>query len=196
MFFARAILRSVGMKSQATNKRSMSDAAVAAKTGKTWPQWFAVLDKAGAEAMPHRDIARMLHERHGVPGWWSQMVTVEYERARGKRAVYQTTEGYAASVSRTLAASASALYRAWVDEDTRKRWLGPARLTITTATPRKSVHIRCGDGTRVDVGFYPRGRGKCQVAVGHRKLTKATDVAKMKKYWSAALERLQKITGG
>lgn len=184
------------MKTRGTSKRSTSDAAVAAKTGKSWSQWFAVLDKAGAEAMPHRDIARMLHERHGVPGWWSQMVTVEYERARGKRAVHQTTEGYAASVSRTFAASASTLFNAWVDAETRKRWLGPARLTITTATPRKSLHIRCEDGTRVDVGFYPRGRSKCQVAVGHRKLRRAKDVAAMKKYWGAALDRLQIITGG
>lgn len=181
------------MKTRGTSKPGMSDAAVAAKTGKTWPQWFALLDKAGAKALPHRDIARMLHEKHGVPGWWSQMVTVEYERARGKRAVYQTTEGYAASVSRTFAASASALFTAWVDAATRRRWLGAARLTITTATPRKSLHIRCDDGTRVDVGFYPRGRNKCQVAVGHRKLARATDVAKMKKYWGAALDRLRKI---
>ena len=179
----------------AKQQRSMSDAAVVAKTGKTWPQWFAMLDKAGAKIMPHRAIARLLHVAHGVPSWWSQMVTVEYERARGLRAVHQTPEGYVAGVSRTFSASAGTLFRAWVDPGTRRRWLGLARLTITTATANQSVRIRCADGTRVDVGFYPRGRSKCQMALGHRKLRRAKDVAAMKKYWGAAFDRLQKFLG-
>ena len=37
-------------------KRSteIGDAAVKAKTGKTWPQWFSVLEKAGARRMTAR----------------------------------------------------------------------------------------------------------------------------------------------
>ena len=63
----------------------MSDAAVKAKTGKDWAGWFGALDKAGAANLNHPQIARLLHEKHGVAGWWSQMVTVEYELARGLR---------------------------------------------------------------------------------------------------------------
>jgi hypothetical protein len=174
-----------------TKKRSMSDAAVAAKTGKTWPQWFAALDKAGARKMEHRAIATLLYEKHKVPGWWAQMVTVEYERARGMRDVHQTTQGYVANVSRTFDAPVAQLFRAWTDAAARRRWLGNARLTITSATPGKYVHIKCGDGTRVDVGFNSRGKTRCQMAVQHSKLGKARDVAAMKKYWGAALDRLK-----
>jgi len=172
-------------------KRSMSDAAVAAKTGKTWVQWFSLLDQAGAQKLPHREIAALLSKKHRVPPWWSQMVTVEYERARGKRAVYQTAQGYVASVSRTFDAPVEKLFRAWSSAATRRRWLGLARLTITSATPGKYIHIRCGDGTRVDVGFLPRGKARCQMAVQHSKLPNARAVASMKKYWGAALERLK-----
>jgi hypothetical protein len=174
-------------------KRSISDAVVAAKTGKTWPQWFAVLDRAGARTLPHPAIARLLHEKHGVPGWWSQMVTVEYERARGLRAIHQQAGGYTASVSRTFAAATGTLFRAWTDAPRRRRWLGAARLTVTSATPGKYVHVRCDDGTRVDVGFYPKGKVRCQMAVAHCKLPRARDVVRMKKYWGAALDRLQKV---
>jgi hypothetical protein len=58
----------------------IGDEAVRAKTGKTWGQWIATLDKAGARTMEHAEIASLLHEKFGVPGWWTQMVTVGYER--------------------------------------------------------------------------------------------------------------------
>jgi hypothetical protein len=174
-------------------KRGTSAAAVVARTGKTWPQWFALLDHAGAHKLAHRDIAVLLREKHGLPGWWAQMVTVEYERARGLRVVHQQGSTFTASVSRTLDAPAGKLFRAWTDNATRRRWLGPARLVITSATPGKYVHIKCGDGTRVDVGFSPRSKTRCQLAVSHSKLVKARDVVAMKKYWSAALDRLRKL---
>ena len=63
----------------------ISSEAVHAKTGKTWPEWFAVLDKAGASGWPHKDIATHLHDKCGCPDWWSQMVTVGYEQARGRK---------------------------------------------------------------------------------------------------------------
>lgn len=178
---------------QTKTKPSMSDSTVSAKTGRTWGQWFAVLDEAGAQQLPHRDIAALLNRKHKVPGWWAQMVTVEYERARGKRAIHQTAQGYVASVSRTFDAPVSKLFRAWTDTATRRRWLGLAKLTITSATPGKYVHIRCGDGTRVDVGFYPKGKARCQMAVQHSKLAQAKAVVAMKKYWGTTLDRLKRV---
>src|SRR5262249_32096312 len=99
---------------------NMSDAAVKAKTGKDWAGWFGALDRAGAAQVAHRDIAELLNDRHGVPGWWSQMVTVEYERARGRRARHQTTGGYQVAVSKTVATSLDDLY-AWTASPARRR---------------------------------------------------------------------------
>ena len=64
---------------------SMSDDAVKARTGKTWTEWFAILDAAGAGKMTHPQIATYLSTEQAVPDWWSQMVTVTYEKARGLR---------------------------------------------------------------------------------------------------------------
>jgi hypothetical protein len=55
----------------ATPSPRLSDAAVEAKTGKTWQEWFAVLDAAGARAMDHHSIAAYLYKQLGVPGWWA-----------------------------------------------------------------------------------------------------------------------------
>jgi hypothetical protein len=69
---------------EASHVPRLSDAAVQAKTGKTWQEWFAVLDAAGARAMDHQSIAAYSYQQLRLPGWWAQMVTVAYEQARGR----------------------------------------------------------------------------------------------------------------
>ena len=50
----------------------MSDAAVMAKTGKTWDQWFALLDKAGAARLGHREIVKLAANIGEAGPWWRQ----------------------------------------------------------------------------------------------------------------------------
>src|SRR5438132_339601 len=101
---------------------SMSDAAVKAKTGKDWPGWFSALDKAGAAKLNHRSITDILSTKYGIPGWWCQMVTVEYERARGLRVRHETTSGFSVAVSKTFATSVSGLYEATANSAKREKW--------------------------------------------------------------------------
>ena len=57
------------MKKPREQKRS-SDEAVKAKSGKTWAEWFKILDKAGAKKWQHKEIARFLYEKKRVSPWW------------------------------------------------------------------------------------------------------------------------------
>lgn len=161
----------------------MRDAAVEAKTGRTWPQWVALLDAAGAAAMPHRDIARALHAQHHLSTWWAQTVTVGYERLRGRRQKNQRTSGFAVTKSRTFAVPVAHLSRAFTPRN-RRQWLGdePQR-------PRKSVagvvaRWTCGDGTRVEAHFWSKGPGKAQVQLQHGGLATAADVERLRARWT------------
>src|SRR5919199_6695774 len=80
----------------------ISSEAVRAKTGKGWAEWFAVLDKAGAAKWPHKQIASFLHEQE-CGDWWSQMVAVGYEQARGLRGKHQAGGGFPARARKTVA---------------------------------------------------------------------------------------------
>jgi uncharacterized protein YndB with AHSA1/START domain len=173
-----------------TSKPSISDASVEAKTGKQWSEWFALLDKAGARRMAHKDIAIWLHDKQGVPDWWSQMVTVEYEKARGMRALHQKTDGFAIGASKTIHAPVATLYNAFADARTRRKWLPGAQLRITTATENKSLRIAWANGTRVSVSFYPKGGAKAQVTIQHEKLSDGDAATAAKTYWAEALGRL------
>ncbi len=63
----------------------VSDDVVKKATGKTWDEWFMLLNKAGVKQMDHSEIAHFLSTRYISNGWWAQMVTVEYERMLAKR---------------------------------------------------------------------------------------------------------------
>lgn len=168
----------------------ISDDAVSAKTGKTWQEWIDTLDKAGGRSMTHQEIAALLSEKFGVPPWWTQMVTVGYEQAVGKRVAMQKADGFAASASKTLPVSAAAVFRAFNDTRARSAWL-PDEFTIRKASPPKSLRITWKDGrSHVDVNIYARGAGKAQVSLQHTKLTSARAADQMKKYWRGALARL------
>src|SRR4029453_10412841 len=96
----------------------LSDAAVKAKTGKGWKEWFAILDKAGARKMTHKEIVHVL-DSEDVGPWWRQMVTVTYEQQRGLRDLHQKPEGYQVSISRTVKVPLSTLFKAFANEKSR-----------------------------------------------------------------------------
>jgi hypothetical protein len=169
----------------------IGDETVRAKTGKAWGEWLATLDAAGARTMEHGEIAALLHEKFGVPGWWTQMVTVGYEQLIGKRVPRQKADGFAASASKTLNVSATTAFKAFNDPRKRASWLTD-ELTIRKATAPKSLRITCADGkTHLDVDIYAKGGNKAQVTLQHTKLATAREAARMKKYWGDALKRLE-----
>lgn len=173
----------------------VGDDAVRAKTGKGWKDWFALLDKAGARRREHKDVALYLYETHKVDGWWSQMITVGYEQARGRREKHQRADGhYDISVSRTLEVPVSKVFTAWQNETVRSKWLKENGLTIRKATPNKTMRITWVDDiTSLEVYFYSKGQVKSQLVVQHSKLPDAKAAEKMKTYWSKSLDRLKEF---
>jgi hypothetical protein len=170
----------------------ISSDAVRAKTGKDWSEWLAALDAENAQTLKHKQIAALLSTKYAVRPWWSQMVTVGYEQARGLRAVHQKTDGYSASASKTFRTPLPDLYRAFTDEALRAKWLGRKQYTITKTTLNKSVRMAWGKAgaTRVGINLYAKGKTKSQIALEHEKLGSADEVAQMKKYWQGAFEKL------
>ena len=179
------------MKRQPEKIAGISDAAVKKATGKPWTDWLAWLDKAGAKKMPHSEIALLLHRKHKLTGWWSQMLTVGYEQARGLRVKHQKTDGFEISVSKTIAVPVDRAFAAWKDAALREKWLPRTPLTVRKATPHKSIRITWGDGTNLSVNFWPKGSLKCQVVPQHAKLAEAEDAERMKLYWGEKLEALR-----
>jgi hypothetical protein len=167
-------------------------------TGRGWQAWFELLDGWQAASRTHTEIARWLREEHGVDGWYSQSITVGYERARGLRAPGQRPDGFAVSASRTIAVPVERLFDAFVDDALRERWLPGVDLSLRTATSPRTARYDWEDGsTRVIVSFEASGEAKSRVGLSHERLPDADSAEAMKAWWRERLSGLKsQLEGG
>ncbi len=194
-------------------KRSMGDEAVRAKTGKGWDEWFKVLDELGIEKS-HQERARFLAAEHGLSGWWSQSVTVEYERARGLREINQKCSGdFEVSVSRAIAVPVAKAFAAFAEAGQMDRWFsskteqdfrvggryrnadgdsGEFRVIVPNGRIRFTWEQKQHEpGSVVEVRFYEKGASKCQVVLQHSKLANQKEVEDLREGWSWAMDSLR-----
>jgi hypothetical protein len=171
-----------------------SDAVMKAKTGCTWERWVGALDYAKAYEWSHGEIARYVAEKYQISGWWSQTVTVGYERIKGLRAIGQRMDGsFEASKSKTFAVPVSRLYRAFRDRRTRARWLPNVDLTVRSATKGKYLGITWPDRTSVAVWFEGKGTGKSVVSLAHQRLPDKAAATRAKAYWGERFGELKTV---
>ena len=170
----------------------VSEASIRKGTGKGWDEWFRVLDAWGGTEHTHTEIARYVSSELGLDGWWSQSVTVGYERARGMRAVNQRPGWFEVSVSKTLDLSPMEAWRAFVEPKRRASWLdlGLRMRTGTKTIGRGARFDVPSEGTRVNVAFVPKGDDRCVVTVTHVKLDGPDAVAAHRVAWRERLARL------
>ncbi|MGD9904838.1 MAG: hypothetical protein AB7U83_15345 [Vicinamibacterales bacterium] len=185
---------------------AVSEARVRERTGHGLDHWFAVLDRFGAVAQGHTKAARHLREVHGVDGWYSQGITVSYERARGLRAVNQRVGGdFEVSASKVVAAPPGAVVDALGRPRRRAAWSAEvdpalvAALAAAFAPPSKGFVIR-PDGlarfrhkwgaTTVQWYVEPRAGGKSTITVANARLADAAMVDTRRRQWRAALTAL------
>jgi hypothetical protein len=172
----------------------MSDEAIKAKTGCPWERWVYALDKKNASTWSHRAIADYVKKTYKVPDWWTQTVTVGYERIKGMRAIGQRMNGsFEANKSRTFAAPVSRVYRAFHNPKLRAQWLPDVDLTVRTARRDKSLRITWPDGSSVEALFYGKGAGKSQLAITHCKLKAQAASTEMKAFWADRLVALGNV---
>jgi uncharacterized protein YndB with AHSA1/START domain len=188
-------LAAVPVADAAGARRPYSDEVIQANTGRTWDEWFALLDAWGAAERPHPEIASFIVAEHGVGGWWAQGVTVAYEQARGLRAPGQRRGGdFEVNASKTVAVPVERLFEAFTDEGLRERWLPGAKLEVRTAQPGKSIRANWDDGsTRLAIYFTDRGDAKSQVALVHQRVPDAETAATLKAFWRARVAALKQV---
>jgi hypothetical protein len=169
----------------------MSDPSIRRGTGRSWDEWFRMLDAWDATTKGHPAIARHVNKAYGIDGWWAQSVTVGYERARGLRQVHEVPGGFQVSVTRTIAATADDVWRDFVEPSRRDRWLetGALRVRAGTGTPGKSARFDDQDGRIVHI--YLTGKGpRCSVAVTTEHLADRDDVEAHRALWKTRLGQL------
>jgi hypothetical protein len=170
------------------------DDAMVTRTGRTHAEWFRILDEWGAREHNHTEIARWLNSTHNVPGWWTQSVTVAYERARGMRGRHERPAGFEVSITRTLDAAPADVLAAFTDESMRERWLAGSGMRQRRTTAASSVRFDWPEpASRVVVFANPKGTDRTALTVVHEKLPDAEAAATQKAAWRERLGALRAI---
>lgn len=194
----------------------ISDDAVRKATGKRWDEWFALLDSEGAEALPHKQIVRMLHDKgHIASGWWRQTVTVGYERARGKRVLGETeAAGFEIGVQKTLPLSPEQAWDLITGPAGLALWLG----SVPSLCWEKRASYATQEGTRGEIRSFAPGKlvrltwqpphfalpsvlqiylipsgNKTSVRFHQEKLADAATREEMRTHWRSVLEKLAEL---
>lgn len=193
-------------------KGEVSDESARKKTGHGLDHWFAVLDAFGAATKGHTAAASHLYEKHGVPGWHAQGITVAYERARGLREMHQSCAGdFQVSVSKTVPATVAEVVDALKSADRRAAWLQGADSGLVQALdaafngakPRE-VKTKGSDyawfrfpweTSKVEIRITGKPKG-ASVAMDSTELAGAEQVEERRAQCRVALEGLKRHLGG
>jgi hypothetical protein len=200
-FGAAAILTEPPLPEEAANgsktlpprvtEPGMSDAAIKRSTGKSWDEWFALLDAWGSASRNHTEIARHVYETYGIDGWWAQGVTVGYERARGRRTLHERPDGFSMNASKTFQVPLERLFSALFEEDDRRHWLDGIELRLRTSQPNRSARFDVLPADkRLAVNFLARGDAKAAVQFQMERLSQAEDVTTWKAIWKTQFDNL------
>jgi uncharacterized protein YndB with AHSA1/START domain len=172
----------------------VSDAALDRATGKPLAEWLDILDAWGGTEHKHPEIARWLSTEQHVPPWWTQTVTVAYERARGMRAMHERPDGYSVSVSRTIRVTPERLTDAFTKAELRQRWLPDAPIRVRTSTRGRSARFEWDEPpSRVSFTVFPKDGGKTQLGLGHERLPDAATGERLKRMWRERLDALRDL---
>jgi hypothetical protein len=172
--------------------RRIDDETVRAKTGRSWHEWFDILEKASADRLNHQEIVNLLSRRHDLNDWWSQMIANVYEQHARIHEQYERAEGYEISVSKTFQVDVKIIYNAWFTDEKRRRWLQESPLKMTATTRNKSIRAQWANGqSRLSIDFYSKGENRSQVVVQHMKLPSLKAAEDMQTFWKEKLDALE-----
>ncbi|HEU5469100.1 MAG TPA: SRPBCC domain-containing protein [Actinophytocola sp.] len=119
----RARLVTMTSENMSPSQARVSSETVREATGRGWSEWLELLDEAGAVEWDHRRIVAYLEAEYAeLTGWWRQSITVGYERARGLRAVGETSSGFQVGVQRAVPATPDEVFALLVSQP--ELWLG------------------------------------------------------------------------
>jgi uncharacterized protein YndB with AHSA1/START domain len=192
-----------------------SDEAVKKATGKDWSEWVKVIDALGGADMTHREIVIKLYEKNlGSSGWWRQMITVGYEKLKGRRKLGETADaGFEVGVHKTVAAGADSAWDFLLSPQGLKLWLG--RIDELKLEPK--APYQTGDGVKGEIKTFKTGEfirmtwqpagakasttlqlrlaatgpGKTRLSFHHEKLSGPKAREEMQSHWRKVLGRIE-----
>lgn len=193
----RALIEQVptGRRRAWASEPEHGDDAIRAATGRGWDDWCELIEAWPGHVDGHTAIAAHVHETSEITHWWSQAVTVGYERIAGIRVPYQRSDGtFAANRSRTITVDVQELRALLLDPEARVDLFPGYDTTLRSKPATKALRIGIGPGVAIfDLQALSGGRGK--VAVSHEQLRSVEEVEQWRHWWAEWLDAIDSAPG-
>jgi hypothetical protein len=116
----------------------VTDATVKDKTGRTWREWFALLDKEGAATLTNEGIRKLVSGKYGIGSLWQQLIASAYERARGLRETGERLGEFGVSATKkVIRAPALVLHAAFAETEKGATWLKARMVVLKKALAKR-----------------------------------------------------------
>lgn len=169
----------------------MSDNAVSAATGRSWNEWCELIERWPGHSEGHQAIATYLEAEQDLDGWWSQAVTIGFERITGLRLPHQMADGtFTANKSRTITVDGQQLRTMLLDENARTDLFPGESTNLTSKPSAKNIRIAIGGGS-AQIAIAAAGN-RTKITIQHSRLATFDDVERWKFYWSDWLDTLER----
>ncbi|MGE3975775.1 MAG: hypothetical protein AB7F59_14715 [Bdellovibrionales bacterium] len=182
-------------------------------TGKSWDQWIALLNKAGAQTWEHKQIVQYLKNKYKLSLWWQQGVTGGYEIHLGRRVEGQNLKGeYNVTVTKSFPLNAKKTWELLASPEGLRVWLGvdssfnfEAKKSYETddgvfgevRTMKKGLRARLSwqedtwpKPSILQLYVAPQGKEKCIIIFQHDQLREGRLRIKLREHWKKVLTRL------
>lgn len=168
----------------------MSDDAIRSGTGRGWDEWCELIEKFPERSQGHTAIARHIREEHGVDAWWSQAVTVGYERITGLRLPHQMADGtFTANKSKTVTLNGEEFRQLLLDEEHRVHLFPNVATEVLSKPTAKAIRLSVGPGVAI-IRLDGLVGDRTKVTVQHERLPTFDDVEEWKFYWAEWLDAI------
>ena len=203
------------MKVKLETQNPLTEESIKSATGKSWKQWFSILDERGGIAQGRRAISDYLFGECKLDAWWTATLNVEYEAARGFVEKDGRPKGYMICVTKTIAAPVDKAYAAWASAGALDSWFSSNNKAEVVDGGRYSnadgdtglyKRVRKNKDLRftwenpahtaptiVDVVFQDKGKGKTGVMITHDRIQQRAEADGLREGWGEALTRLKTV---
>jgi uncharacterized protein YndB with AHSA1/START domain len=203
------------MKVKLESQHPVTDEAVKKQTGKSWKEWFSILDKRGGVSKGRRDIGNYLYGECKLDQWWCATLNVEYEAQNGVVEKDGRPKGYTICATKTIAAPIDDIFERWASSDGLNEWFSTKNKAEvadggkysnadgdagTYKRVRRNKDLRFtwenpahSGVSLVDVVFQDKGKGKTGVMVTHDRIQTRAEADGLREGWGAALDRLKAL---
>jgi uncharacterized protein YndB with AHSA1/START domain len=179
-----------------------------------WKEWRKILSNVVSDDWSHKNIVSLLRKEYGISHWWAQTITIDYEKATGKRVTGQTySAGFQIGVQTTVPLSKKKTWELLVSPEGIRTWLGDVKgFDFSEGTKyqtengtvgeirvlRPFHHVRLSwkpenwaESSTLQIAVVSKTEGKTALRIHHEKLTNEKVRNQMRAHWQNVLNKLK-----